>query len=207
MATDVKPRDRFVVWDKEGRFGTEAVDVTLHADRLTARGVALGWEPLPYRLEFSIETGASWITSHLAVTTAGEGWRRHLDLRRSAEGRWSVDAGSDGLVDLPPSGGDPAAFADALDCDLGLCPLTNTMPVLRHDLLRHDASLDFVMAWVSVPDLAVRRSEQRYTTRGRGPDGLPRIEYRSIGSTFVAELTFDADGLVVDYPQLGRRPA
>lgn len=47
--------------------------------------------------------------------------------------------------------------------------------------------------------------DQRCTTLGDAPDGLRRIEYRSIGSTFVSVLTFDRDGLIVDYPQLARR--
>jgi hypothetical protein len=93
-------------------------------------------------------------------------------------------------------------FAEALDCDLGLSPLTNSMPVLRHDLLQEEGSLEFVMAWVAVPALAVRASAQRYTTRGDAPGGLRRIEYRS--GTFASELLFDADGICIDYPRLGR---
>jgi hypothetical protein len=198
-------RRRFVVWDKEDRYGSEAVEATLLADRLQASGVQVGFAPLPYRLDFTLDTGAGWVTERLAVTSRGESWSRTLDLRRSAAGEWSIEASAEGDVDLPAPGGDVASFATALDCDLGLCPLTNTMPVLRHDLLRLDGSLDFVMAWVSVPDLAVRRSDQRYTTLPNATDGLRRIEYRSIGGTFVSELTYDDDGLVVDYPQMARR--
>jgi hypothetical protein len=198
-------RRRFAVWDKDDRFGSEAVEVTLLADRLQASGVQIGFTPLPYRLDFTLDTGAGWVTERLAVQSHGEGWRRMLDLRRSAAGEWSIETSAEGDVDLPPPGGDTASFAPALDCDLGLCPLTNTMPVLRHDLLRRGGSLDFVMAWVSVPDLAVRRSGQRYTTLPGAGDGLRRIEYRSLDSDFVSALTYDGDGLVVDYPQLATR--
>ena len=59
-----------------------------------------------------------------------------------------------------------------------------------------------MMAWVAVPALAVRASAQRYTSLGESPGGRRRIEYRS--QDFVSELLFDADGLVVDYPRLGR---
>ena len=196
------PRHRTVVWDKENGYGTEFVEVELGADRLSAKGLAIGWDPLPYRLEFKLETGPGWVTRRLDVTTRGDGWTRRLDLRRSDAGSWTADGSGDGEVDLEPAGGDATTFAEGLDCDLGLSPLTNSMPVLRHDLLRTDGAIDFVMAWVAVPALAVRRSDQRYTPLGDAPRGLRRIEYRSVG--FVSELLFDPDGICVDYPQLGR---
>jgi hypothetical protein len=193
-----------VAWDKENGYGTEFVEVELSADRLSAEGVAIGWDPLPYRLEFTLETGPGWVTKRLDVTTRSDGWRRHLDLQRSTTGAWTVEAAATGNldVDLEPPGGDVSTFAEALDCDLGLSPLTNSMPALRHDLLRTDDAIQFVMAWVAVPALAVRRSDQRYTPLGDAPKGLRRIEYRSTG--FVSELLFDRDGICVDYPQLGR---
>lgn len=96
----------------------------------------------------------------------------------------------------------------ALDCDLGLCPLTNTMPILRHDLVEashrgDDGSHDLVMAWVSVPDLAVRRSEQRYTVSDPIDEGGALVVYAS--EDFRTTIEADVDGLVVNYPGLGRR--
>jgi uncharacterized protein len=61
------------------------------------------------------------------------------------------------------------------------------------------------MAWVSVRDLAVIPSRQRYTTVGDPPDGGRLVRYESLGSDFVADIAFDGDGLVVEYPALGRR--
>jgi hypothetical protein len=193
---------RVVLWDKEDGYGTEYVEVELAPDRLTGTGVAIGWDPVPYRLEYTLETGADWVTRRLSVATRGDGWRRTLDLRRSESGSWAIDASSEGDGGVEPAGGDVATFGEALDCDLGLSPLTNTMPVLRHDLLRTDGTIDLVMAWVAVPALSVRRSEQRYTSLGRDARGLRQIEYRS--GDFRSELLFDADGLCIDYPQLGR---
>jgi hypothetical protein len=56
---------------------------------------------------------------------------------------------------------------------------------------------DHVMAWVSVPDLGVRRSEQRYE-----PLDDHRVRFVSLDSDFVADLELDDDGLVVRYPRL-----
>jgi hypothetical protein len=91
------------------------------------------------------------------------------------------------------------------DCDLGLSPLTNSMPVLRHGLLAGGRAIDFLMAWVSVPDLSVHLSKQRYTPMHSNKDGhIIRFE-DSDGS--VADLTFDNDGLVLNYPGLACRLA
>jgi hypothetical protein len=181
-------RSRSVAWVKEDPFGVEFSEVTLSNRGLTAAGVAIGTEPYVYRLDYSLETGEDFVTSSLVVSVAGHGTRRTLDLRRSKEGVWNADG-----VDLPGLDG-------ALDCDLGLCPLTNTMPVLRHELLGGSGTADFVMAWVSVPDLAVHAAPQRYTAlRNRV------VRFESLDTPFTADLTFDADGLVVDYPQLARR--
>ena len=101
-----------------------------------------------------------------------------------------------------------AGLDTALDCDLALCPFTNTMPVLRHDLVaaaQHggSAAVDLVMAWVSVPDLTVHPSSQRYTVVGPAASGGALIRYTS--GTFEATIDFDRDGLVREYPGLGKR--
>jgi uncharacterized protein len=178
---------RAVAWVKDDPFGVEFAEVRVSARRLSATGVAVGAAPAPYRLDYTLETGEDFVTSRLHVMVTGEDGRRTLDLLRSDEGRWSAEA------ELPPVSG-------ALDCDLALSPLTNTMPVLRHGLLRPGEPVDLVMAWVSVPDLTVHPSPQRYVPLG---DGLVRFE--SLDGDFTAEIEFDADGLVVDYPGIARR--
>jgi hypothetical protein len=90
----------------------------------------------------------------------------------------------------------------ALDCDLAFSPLTNLMPVRRHRLHESDGSHDFAMAWVSVPDLAVHRSPQRYVHHRPGV-----VRFASLDSDFTADLELDADGLVVRYPRLAERVA
>jgi uncharacterized protein len=79
-------RRRAIDWDKENGYGTEFAEVDFAADRLAAVGVAIGWDPLPYRLEYTLETGGDWVTTRLEVTTRGDGWRRALDLRRPGPG-------------------------------------------------------------------------------------------------------------------------
>jgi uncharacterized protein len=193
------------VWAREDPFpGAEIAHVTLSDCRLSAKGTAVGVNPVPYRLEYALKTADGFVTSRLRVRTEGNGWRRELDLRRSSDGDWSWETRSKGGPELPLPGGEPTIIAEALDCDLGLSPLTNSMPVRRHALHEGGGPVDFLMAWVSVPDLAVHRSRQRYTFLRREADARI-VRYESRGGSFTSDLRFDRDGIVIDYPQLARR--
>lgn len=164
--------------------------------RLSAHGTSTTAD---YALSWRLETGPDWVTRDLLVRVAGG---PELHLRRAAGGRWSVsgagvglDASMDGSLDA------------ALDCDLGLCPFTNTMPILRHGLHapRPAGSVDvrLVVAWISVPDLTVSASPQRYRSDGSGAGGNARIRFDSEG--FSARFEVDVDGFVLDYPGIGHR--
>ena len=82
--------------------------------------------------------------------------------------------------------------------DLGWSPLFNTLPVLRDDLLQPGPPQDYVMRWVDVPSLEVSRSEQRYEPLG---NGLVRFT----SGDFTADIQFDDDGFVLDYPGIATR--
>jgi hypothetical protein len=184
---------RSLVWMKDA--GAEYAEVDF-AEGLAATGTAVGADPVPYRVEYSLRTTPAFVTESLAVRTSGAGWWRSLDLRRDDAGKWTCQTEGTGDLDGPPPG-----CADdldgALDCDLGLSPLTNSMPVLRHGLLHGGGRVDLIMAWVGVPHLQVIRHPQRYTHLDQGS-----VRYESAG--FAADLSFDADGLVNDYPGLAR---
>jgi uncharacterized protein len=84
--------------------------------------------------------------------------------------------------------------------DLSYSPLFNSLPVRRDSLHERGAARDYVMAWVEVPSLAVRRSDQRYEPLG---DGLVRFS----SGTFSADIELDEEGLVLRYPGLAERTA
>ena len=192
------------VWARDQPFGAELADINVSGGNSSAAGVAIGTEPLPYRLEYQLTTGEHYVTARLVVRTRGEGWQRALALERAASGAWSCTTESVGGDDLPAPGGDLTAVADALDCDLAWSPLTNSMPVLRHRLHERGGPIDFLMAWVSVPDLAVHPSRQRYTFVRRGARASV-VRFESLDSTFAADITFDDAGVVLDYPGIARR--
>jgi len=89
-------------------------------------------------------------------------------------------------------------LGDADFFDLGWSPLFNSLPVIRDRLLELGPPRDYVMCWVDVPTLEVMRSEQRYEPLGHG-----RVRFTA--GSFAAEIQFDEDGFVLDYPGIATR--
>jgi uncharacterized protein len=179
--------ERLVVWRGLDEWRAEVSHVHLADERLSAQGTLIGVSPDPYRLDYSLRTGPEFVTETLELSLLRGGALKRLLLKRAANGSWTADDRP--LPDV----------AGALDCDLGLSPLTNTMPLLRQRLLDRGAEPhDFVMAWVAVPDLTVHRGEQRY-------EPIDGHHARYVDGTFTSELELDDDGLVVHYPELAER--
>lgn len=168
-----------------------------------------------YAMSWALETVDQWITKSLTTTVHGHGWSRQLELERTEDGIWTAYVQTHGETALPPPG--IIAGTDlkgALDCDLALCPMTNTMPILRLNLLapaerdeERDEETVLTMAWVEVPSLRVLPSRQRY---GRMPASGPSghsgqtVRYSSESRNFTTELTVDQDGIVTRYPGLAK---
>lgn len=115
----------------------------------------------------------------------------------------SIQIASDGLGAWTTAGGSPLPALDgAIDVDIMATPFTNTLPIRR---LRLDEgqSAEITVAYVSVPDLALSASRQRYTCLKSG--SLYRFE--SVESGFSRDIAIDRLGLVVEYPDLFRRVA
>ncbi|GAA1154112.1 putative glycolipid-binding domain-containing protein [Nesterenkonia sandarakina] len=164
-----------------------------------------GTQARHFSSSWELEIGEDWTTRSLHVTTRGFGWSRWLELTRAESGRWSAESGGRGDTKLPPPGlEEPATLDDATDCDLGLCPVTNTMPIRRLGLLDRDVpSTHLVMAWVEMPSLRVQRSEQVYASKWTDERRL--VKYSTLRGDFSADLTVDSYGLVIDYPTLAHR--
>ncbi|TXS54573.1 hypothetical protein EAO75_00665 [Streptomyces sp. uw30] len=180
------PTSHVITWEVSGSKGVETAWIELGADALRAHGRAVGTVPEPYWISYELDTADAFVTRRLHVTAESADGVRTLDLRHDGAGRWTANGEHQADVD------------GALDCDLGLCPLTNTMPVLRHGLHRRPGERELLMAWVSVPDLTPVASRQTYTHLG---PGLTRF----VSGDFRRDIRFDDDGFVVDYPGLATR--
>jgi hypothetical protein len=89
-------------------------------------------------------------------------------------------------------------LGDADFFDLSWSPLFNSLPVIRDGLLQGGPPRTYVMCWVDVPSLDVRRTAQRYESVGHGL-------VRFTADDFVADIRFDDAGFVLDYPGLATR--
>jgi uncharacterized protein len=182
--------------------------VELAASGVRAHGTQLGVDPVPYRLDYELDAGENFITRILTAEATGDGWARRIRLSHDGAGRWQCECDVDGSIELPSAGGDIAAVSGALDCDLGFSPVTNLMPIRRHAVHERAGRLDLLVAWVSVPDLGLYPSRQRYEhVRRRGNAHEAVVRYVDLGTHhgFTSELVVDGDGFVLVYPQLARR--
>jgi len=227
-------RKRTIAWqgiDDENRH--DIANVQLDQDRLTATGSS---RTPDYQLRYTLRTGPGWVTRSLDVSVAGTGWTRDLALVRDSAGQWRSEGRASGIPvtadgsplvidgsdvaggdwsatdETPPGILDERSLAGADDCDLGLCPVTNTMPMLRTVLSpamvagnQPGPEINFVMAWVEVPSLRVIRSEQIYQLRRTAVDGTSVVRYIGLHRSFEGDLEVDLDGLVINYPELARR--
>lgn len=86
-----------------------------------------------------------------------------------------------------------------IDVEIQWSPLTNTLPVRRLDLKSGDER-DISVAYIAMPSLELRRSEQRYTRIDAST-----VRYTSQGGDFTADIEVDEDGVVLQYPELFAR--
>jgi hypothetical protein len=179
---------RALTWQGVEEWLAEHAYVELDDRAILATGVQLGTAPSDYRIDYRLDVPGDWVTRRLEVDASGAGWRRALVLEHDGAGAWTCD------------GERIAALDGAVDCDLAFSPLTNVMPIRRHALHERGGSRDFLMAWVSVPDLQVHASPQRYEHVRPGV-----VRYVALDGDFTAELELDEDGLVVRYPRLAER--
>ncbi|MGZ6184246.1 MAG: putative glycolipid-binding domain-containing protein [Vulcanimicrobiaceae bacterium] len=186
------------IWDKPALFGIETAAMRIRHDSLFATAIGVALQPIPHRSEYELWTGNRYITSTVTVHTEGSNWNRRLELRRDSDGRWSCSVEQWGDVDLEAPGGELEMLSSAFDCDVGYSPVTNTMPILRANLLR-GGSLEFDMAFIEMPSLAIKLSRQTYEYVKPAPFGAI-IRFRS--GTFQADLSVDEQGIVVKYPGL-----
>jgi hypothetical protein len=160
-----------LIWTIDATDGFDTALATIERGRLHARGRSAGLLPVPFWSAYTLETADDYVTSRLTVETDWDGGSASLDLRRVAGG-WLVN-------------GEPRPDLDsALDCDLAACPLTNTMPIVRHGLHRGPGQAEFVMAFVELPR---PRPEARPRREVAGP--RPRLRTGGGAGTPVAVKT------------------
>jgi hypothetical protein len=87
--------DRLVIWEGIDAKRWEVARVELLPDGLRAAGTQVGTDPTPYRLDYSLDATAGFITRMLDLRVIGSGWSRALRLEHTGGGSWRASATSD----------------------------------------------------------------------------------------------------------------
>jgi len=180
---------RTLLWLSDWTAGAEQVALWQGPAGYRAHGEWVGSDDgLPVRAGYRLELDAGWGVRRLRAAWATATSIGRLRLQRDAGG-WRVN-------------GEPRPdLAACVDLDLAWTPLTNTLPIRRLGLGVGEQR-ELSVAYITPPQLAVVAAAQRYTRLG--PDTW---RYEAPASGFVAEITVDEDGLVIDYPPAWRRAA
>jgi uncharacterized protein len=180
------------MWQAWSSPGLEAIHVTADHDGARVQSVAIGLEDgRPYTIRYGLRCDAGWRVRTLEVWTLTEPGAS-LALSSDGRGRWTG-----------PDGTHRGTLDGCVDVDLPSTVFTNTLPIRRLGLVP-GRSDEISVVYVAVPELTVSVARQRYTCLAWGPEG-GRYRFESLGSDFTAEITLDADGLVVEYPEIARR--
>lgn len=139
-----------------------------------------------FAIAYDVECDSDWRIRRASVGVVGG---RKIELAFQPPGGWLLD------------GEAAETLSDATEIDILVTPFTNTLPIRRCRLAIGE-SATIVTAWVDCPSLDVFADPQRYT---RLEANLYRFE--GLDSGFTRDIAVDADGFVVDYPDLFSRVA
>ena len=159
---------------------------------IVADGMVLGvTEGRPFRVAYEVRCDTDWHVRSVRVGAPTLELPR-VDLLSDGEGNWKS-----------PDGRIVPGLKGCLDVDISVTPFTNTLPIQRLGLTPGE-SADISVAYVEGTKLQAWPEPQRYTCLEKG-DGGGLYRFLSLDGGFTADLSVDADGLVVDYPGLFRR--
>jgi hypothetical protein len=174
-----------VLWRQLVGIGAEHLVLSsnelIHADSLSVGEI----DGAAYRIHYLLDCGSDWQVQSMRVEDLLN--HKSIAVLRGNDGHWRGEAGGP----LPDLDG-------CTEVDIMITPFTNTLPI-RNLNLRVGESREIAVVYVGLPGLVTSRKDQRYTCLSVNDSG-GIYRYESLESSFTADLTVDADGLVVDYP-------
>lgn len=169
----------------------ESVRVQLSGKRIKANGriVAAETDTNPaFAAYYDLLTDETGATKRLGMTVTLAERERQLVVARDDENVWLV---------TDHQGDSRAAYEGALDVDLVYSPFFNTLPIRRIGLHERPDSITVPTVYVKLPEMSVAAAAVSYSNIG---DGM-KVQSPTSDTT----LTVDADGFIVDYPDLAER--
>jgi len=181
-----------IVWEAQQWPGMEYLRLEEHASEVIADGTIIMIDKtLPLRIHYSIHCNPAWAVQQASVEVEGYSAPRR---RLKADG-----AGARRIVFNMPL----EHLVGCIDIDIAATPFTNTLPIRRLNL-KQGTSAEMKVLYITIPELSLSAVWQRYTCLESRPEGS-RYRYESLDSGFTAELSVDANGLVIDYQDIWKR--
>ena len=178
-------------WSSLDETGLEHLKISQNDAHIIAESVVLKLEGgKPFELTYRIRTDSWWRMREVELTLRANGTMQDIQVFADGAGNWSDSVGNE----LPE-------YSGCLEIDISATPFTNTLPVKR-SALKIGETLDISVVYFLIPEMSIQRSEQRYT---KLENDLYRFEENGLFAGFTADVRFDSDGLVIDYPDLFRR--
>jgi len=181
------------LWQWSKGIGLERFELLQGKDEWILRGTIITLsdrgpeQAAPAEARYEVVCDGAWRTRKASIAVREAGEERTLQIM-AEDGIWYEN----GVLNQAVSG--------SVDIDLGWSPSTNTLPIRRLHLKVGEASGEITAAWVQFPDLKLQPLAQEYL---RISDRQYR--YSSRGGAFVAQISVDDQGLVVDYEGFWRR--
>ncbi len=144
-----------------------------------------------WAVRYSVVVDDDGLAREARVECRSEAGSHLVRLEADGRGRWTVDGAAAPHLD------------GCLDVNLEASAFTNAFPVRRLRLGAGERA-EAPAAYVRAPHLAVERLEQSYARLPDG-DGRARYDYAAPAFDYAAVLTYDAGGLVLDYPGIAVR--
>ncbi|NIG56158.1 putative glycolipid-binding domain-containing protein [Chitinophaga sp. Cy-1792] len=138
---------------------------------------------LPFSISYEIEITNDWRIEAFTIRAEGTD-KRELKLQSNLQGEW-----------YDREGNQISAFNGCLDIDISLTPFTNSLPIKRLSHLKIGDSEVISVIYILLPEFELHKMQQRYT-RMNEDSWL----YENLESGFTAQLYFDEDGIMNDYP-------
>lgn len=183
---------RHIIWTDPDGPGLEHLTLSRESDGWLADGMQIGRtaDRPPFRLYYTLHINDDWQMRSAAVrvTAGGPDSPRELSLRVNEDAEWADDAGNP----LPELSG-------CHEICIPVTPFRHTLPIRRLGLAGGEA-VDISVARIDISDMSMRAVRQRYTCiRPIGKEG-GLFQYNPLSRGGPAELSVDADGLVIDCP-------
>jgi hypothetical protein len=186
--------ERHIFWQPWREPGLEHLRLVRDDLGVRADGQVIGVrDGAPFRLHYQIHCDLEWQLREATLEILDPPYPA-VALRLSEGSHWT------------DAGGRPIHTLDGCTViDISATPFTNTLPI-RRLARKPGAAAGFRVAYVTIPELRLEVDNQRYMCLAVAA-GRAMYRYEDLGlfAGFTADLLVDADGLVLDYPELYRR--